>query len=63
MILPSMGVITGDHCVLLAQAHFRLPLRRVLIHRHRSLLAFLRVGSSHVRKPGISVYSALVFRS
>jgi len=40
MILPSMGRDHRDHCVLLAQAHFRLPLRRVLIHRHRSLWLF-----------------------
>ena len=49
MVLPGMGVISGDRAGLRAQEALRLPLRRLRVDRPRHHHV-LRVGPSHVRQ-------------
>ncbi len=60
MILPVDGRRHRNHCLLLAQAHFRLQLCRVLIHCHRRF-RFSGLGSPHVRGGNVGLLRAGIF--
>ena len=54
MILPSMGVISEIVPVLLAQVAVRLPIRRVVQHRHRGD-RLPGLGPPHVRRRAVAL--------
>ena len=60
MILPVDGRCHRDHCLLLAQAHLRLQLRRVLVDCDRRLW-LPRMGAPHVCRRNVSLRRAGFF--
>ena len=60
MILPVDGRGHRDHCLLLAQAHLRLPFRCVLVDRDRRV-RLSRLGAPHVRSRNFRLLRAGVF--